>query len=46
MSVKTELIDGGGKGTSAAVTEYNQLVVGPIGFSTFYNATAGVDDIL
>lgn len=43
MTADSNILDGKGRGHRAAVSEYNQLIVSPAGFSEFYNATAGTD---
>lgn len=42
MSIKTTIKDGWGGGTEACVSSRGQLVVAPLDFSTFFQATLGV----
>jgi hypothetical protein len=44
MTIKGS-IEGQGKKYCADVTKWGQLVVAPLDFSKFYDATAGVDDV-
>jgi hypothetical protein len=44
MTLKAEICDSTGGTYGAKVTSRNQLVVAPLGFSTFYSGTAGVDN--
>jgi hypothetical protein len=44
MSIRSEIYDSTGESYGVKVTSRNQLVVAPLGFSTFYSGTAGVNN--